>query len=195
MSVSEIALHLDRSKGWAGMRVGLIGEMSELVMNEILNGKFPVYSYMYTIRSFMRMNGIKKEEIDKFVCSVSGRGISIRDIEILAQGYFKGSESIRNEINNGNISFGLNFLRDAFDHSTGCSKLEQRMLIDLGLIQKYIHRVINNDSAQKLFMSNSFNVQANLLTGSILRQMDIFLKIIKGYYDKSRQEESSLSSS
>lgn len=46
MSVSEIAGLVDKSKGWVGMRVGLIGQMSPLVMGKIFGGKFPIYAYM-----------------------------------------------------------------------------------------------------------------------------------------------------
>jgi hypothetical protein len=42
------------------MRLGLIGEMSEKVREKIFRGSFPVYPYMYTLRQFMRMNGVKK---------------------------------------------------------------------------------------------------------------------------------------
>ena len=50
-----------------GMRCGIMGEMSETVKKEVFAGKFPVYSFMYTLRRFIRMNSIKKSEIDEFV--------------------------------------------------------------------------------------------------------------------------------
>ncbi|RZB35720.1 MAG: hypothetical protein SRB2_02847 [Desulfobacteraceae bacterium Eth-SRB2] len=56
------------------------------------SGHFPVYAYMYTLRPFIRMNGINKKEVDIFVSSVAGKNLSIRDIEILAHGYFKGTD-------------------------------------------------------------------------------------------------------
>ena len=34
---------------------------------------------MYTIRSFIRMNGVSKQDVDEFVKSVAGKGLSIRD--------------------------------------------------------------------------------------------------------------------
>jgi hypothetical protein len=98
MSVSEIARLVDKSKGWVGMRVGIIGQMSPLVTSKIFGGKFPVYAYMYTLRPFIRMNGINKKEIDEFVGSVAGKKLSIRDIELLAHGYFKGSDQLREQI-------------------------------------------------------------------------------------------------
>ena len=103
MYSSDIALLLEKSKAWVSMRTGIIKEMSFCVMNKIFNGKFPAYSYMYTLRKFIRMNCIKKEDIDEFVKSVSGKNLSIRDIEILAHGYFKGSDELCDQIKNGNI--------------------------------------------------------------------------------------------
>jgi hypothetical protein len=194
MSVSQIAGLLERSNGWVGMRVGLIGQISPVVMDKIFCGKFPVYSYMYTIRTFMRMNGIKKQEVDEFVNCVSGKGLSIRDIEILANGYFKGGEDIRQQIKNGNISWGLNRLKQTSALTTGLSQVERRMLSDLEVLQKYMQRVINKSQYDR-FKTATFFAQANLLTAGILRQMDIFAKSIKEFHDKSGQTQSDLSAS
>ncbi len=73
MSYSDIASLLEKSKSWVSMRCGIIGEMSETVKKEVFAGRFPVYSFMYTLRPFIRMNTIKKSEIDQFVRSVSGK--------------------------------------------------------------------------------------------------------------------------
>jgi cell division septum initiation protein DivIVA len=174
------------------MRVGLIGQISPVVMDKIFCGKFPVYSYMYTIRTFMRMNGIKKQEVDEFVNCVSGKGLSIRDIEILANGYFKGGEDLRQQIKNGNISWGLNRLKQTSALTTGLSQVERRMLSDLEILQKYMQRVINKSQYDR-FKTATFFAQANLLTAGILRQMDIFAKSIKEFHDKSGQTQSDLS--
>ncbi len=194
MSVSEIAGHLERSKGWVGMRIGIINEMSKGVMDKILKGEFPVYSYMYTLRSFMRMNSIKKGEIDEFVSSVSGKSLSIRDIETLANGYFKGGESFRQQIKNGNISWGLSRLKETSFQASGCSEAEQRMLKDFEIVLKYMQRVINKSKDDR-FKTGSFYAQANLLTDGILRLTNMFFKAIKEFHDKSGQTTSNLSPS
>jgi hypothetical protein len=194
MSVSQIAKHLERSKGWVGMRVGLIGQMSKAVMDEILSGKFPVYSYMYTIRTFMRMNGIKKQQVDEFVNCVSGKGLSIRDIEILANGYFKGGEDVRQQIKEGNISWALSRLKHTSVSTTGLSQVERRMLTDLEIIQRYMQRVVNKSQSER-FKSATFFAQANLLTAGILRQLEIFARSVRQFHDKCRQAGSDLSAS
>jgi hypothetical protein len=193
MSVSQIAGLLEKSNGWVGMRVGIIGQMSPAIMDKVFSGQFPVYSYMYTIRSFIRMNGISKQDVDEFVRSVAGKGLSIRDIEILANGYFKGGEGIRQQIRNGNITWGLSRLKE-MSVTTDCTQVEQRMLKDLEITQKYMQRVINK-SRDERYKTASFNAQANLLTGGMLRQMNIFSRSIKELHDKSGQTSSDLSSS
>jgi hypothetical protein len=194
MSVSQIAKHLERSKGWVGMRVGLIGQMSQAVMDNILSGKFPVYSYMYTIRTFMRMNGIKKKQVDEFVSCVSGKGLSIRDIEILANGYFKGGEDIRQQIKKGNLPWALSRLKHTSVPTTGLSQVEGRMLNDLEIVQRYMQRVINKSQSEQ-FQNAIFFAQANLLTAGILRQMQIFTKSVRQFHDQCGQAGSDLSAS
>src|SRR6266566_4097499 len=67
LSVAEIAQQLSRSKSWVSMRLGLMAEMSVAVRRELFNGAFPVYSYMYTVRQFMRLNGVTLEQVEQFV--------------------------------------------------------------------------------------------------------------------------------
>ena len=193
MSASEIARLLEKSKAWVSVRAGITNEMSKCVAENIFGGKFPVYSFMYTLRQFMRINSVKKEEIDDFVKSVSGKGLSIRDIETLATGYFKGGEDIRQQIRNGNIRWGLSRLKDT-SVTKDCTQVEQRMLKDLEIVQKYMRRVINK-SKDNRYKTGSFYAQVNVLTGGILRQMNIFSRSIKEFHDKSGQTSSDLSPS
>jgi hypothetical protein len=193
MSASEIARLLEKSKAWVSVRAGITNEMSKCVAENIFGGKFPVYSFMYTLRQFMRINSVKKEEIDDFVKSVSGKGLSIRDIETLATGYFKGGEDIRQQIRNGNIRWGLSLLKDT-SVTKDCTQVEQGMLRDLEITQKYMRRVINK-SKDNRYKTGSFYAQANVLTGGILRQMNIFSRSIKEFHDKSGQTSSDLSPS
>lgn len=187
MTVSDIAERLEKSRAWVSMRTGLMDEMSEGVKSSILNGKFPAYAYMYTLRQFIRMNCIKDLEIDRFVSFVSGKNLSIRDIERLAHGYFKGPQEFREQIMEGNITWGLSRMKELSRHTTGdSSELERGMLRDLEITQKYMHRVIYKSSDARL-KSNSFYAQANLLTGGILSQIDIFSKAMRNFYDRSGQ--------
>jgi len=186
MSVSEIAGLIDKSKGWVGMRVGIIGQMSPCVTNKIFSGQFPVYAYMYTLRPFIRMNGINKKEVDIFVSSVAGKNLSIRDIEILAHGYFKGTDELRSQIRNGNISWGLSRLKETFADASDCTEIERQMLRDLEVTQKYMQRLTFKCKDGR-FKTNTFYAQANLLSGGIIRQLNPFTKAIRQFHDQTGQ--------
>jgi len=184
MSNWEIAQALERSKSWVSVRSGIIGEMSEFVRDKIFNGLFPVYSYMYTLRQFIRINCATKQDVDEFVKLTAGKHLSIRELELLAHGYFKGSEEFRGQIKSGNIPWGLKRLKDSSANTSACTELERRMLKDLEITQKYIQRVIHR-SKDSRFKNSSFYAQANLLAGGIVRQIEIFSKAIREFYDRS----------
>ena len=103
MSVSDIALHVGKSKSWVSQRNGILDEMTETIMDKILTGKFPAYSFMYTLRPFMRINNKKIEEIEEFINLVSGKGLSLREIDRLSMAYFNGSKELKEQIMKGNI--------------------------------------------------------------------------------------------
>lgn len=194
MSNWEIAKHLEKSKSWVSMRSGIIGEMSECVRKKIFSGKFPVYSYMYTLRQFIRMNRITKEDVDDFVQSVSGKQLSIRDIEVLAHGYFRGPEEFREQITRGNISWGISRLKEASANTDECTEVERTMLRDLELTQKYMQRVTCKSKDTRL-STNAFYSQANLLAGGIIRLIETFSQAIGELYDRSGHTQSHLYSS
>jgi predicted transcriptional regulator len=73
LSVADIADRLSRSKSWVSMRLGLMAEMSAVVREKLFRGEFPVYPYMYTLRQFMRMNGVQKRDIEDFVVALAGK--------------------------------------------------------------------------------------------------------------------------
>lgn len=186
LSHSEIAGLLEKSKTWVSVRCGIIKEMGEFVMAKIFNDEFPVYSYMYTLRPFRRQNGIKPKEIDEFVSIVSGKRLSTRDIEILAHGYFNGSDAFREQIKNGSVLWGLKSLKETSVDTTHCTEIERSMLRDLEIISKYLRRV-SAKCSDKRYKTGSFFAQASLLTEGVIRQMDGFNSTIRGFYDQCRQ--------
>ena len=184
MSTSEIANELSKSKSWVSVRIGVIKEMSLIVRKNIFAGKFPVYSYMYTIRQFMRINGVKKEEIDNFVTAVSGKKFSIREIEQLAYGYFKGPDFFRKQVNSGNIIWCLERINEAKLDKDDCSDFERSLLNDFDIIQKYMHRVMHKVNDKRL-KSASFFSQGNILSAGILSKINIFTRTVRDFYDRS----------
>lgn len=192
MTASEIAQNLMRSKAWVSVRVGIINEMSENVREKIFNGQFPVYSYMYTLRQFIRINKIAKSEIDKFVNLAAGKDLSIREIEQLAYGYFNGSDTFREQISKGDIGWCLKRLKCAPLSANECSEPESQLLKDLEITQRYMAKSVYRsktfcDSGAKGFSSNTFFAQANLICGGILSKLEVFGKSIKEIYDRTRQ--------
>ncbi len=186
MSTSEIAELLERSKAWVSVRSGIISEMSDYVRDQIFKGRFPVYSYMYTLRQFMRINAVSIDEVEEFVRSVAGKNLSIRSIEALAYGYLKGSDALREQIRSGQIPWALNRLKQTHLPLPGCSQVEAEMIRDLEIVSKYMKRVSMKVKNPK-YKTKAFFAQANLLSGGILRQTDSFLKAIRRFHDQSGQ--------
>ena len=103
MSVGDVAESLSRSKGWVCMRRNLLDHMSEATERILFRGTFPVYCYMYTLRPFMRMNSVTPQDLERFIEVVAGKRLSVRDIELLADGYFRGPASLREAIDEGKV--------------------------------------------------------------------------------------------
>lgn len=188
MSVGEMAEELSRSKSWVSMRLGLIGEMSETVREKIFSGAFPVYPYMYTLRQFMRMNGVKQEEIEQFVVAVSGKKLSVRDIEQLAHGYFRGPASFREAIQQGHVGLPLQWIRQVPGDPDGCNAFEGALLKDLEITQKYMSRVMGKIENRQL-KTRVFHAQANLLTAGILSKSRAFIETLRKLHDRSGQAQ------
>lgn len=186
MGVTEIATELSRSKAWVSMRLGFIGEMSAKVRQKLFSGAFPVYPYMYTLRQFMRMNGVKKSEVEDFVVALSGKRLSVRDIEQLAHGYFRGPESFREEIRSGNIALSLDRMRRVSADPDGCNDFERALLKDLEITQKYMQRVMGKALDRRL-STRVFHAQANLLTAGILSRASAFFQALRKLHDRSGQ--------
>jgi hypothetical protein len=191
MTVAEIAAELARSKAWVSMRLGLIGEMSGKVRQEIFSGCFPIYAYMYTLRQFMRMNGVKKQEIEDFVVAMSGKKLSVREIEQLAHGYFRGPESFREAIQNGHVGLPLQWMRDVPEDPDGCNEFEGALLKDLEIMQKYMQRVMGKSNDRRL-KTRVFYAQANLLTAGILSKARAFFETMRNLHDRSGQAHGDL---
>lgn len=179
----DIAELLQKSKAWVSMRAGIIQEMSEYVSKRVFSGDLPVYSYMYTLRKFIRMNSVSKTDIDTFVKSVAGKELSIRDIDLLAGGFFKGSDDLRKQIKAGNITWGLNQLKKSSCKATRCTDKEQQMLTNLESAQRYMQKITCGARDERL-ESATFRVQANLLVQGIIDIMDSFNLAVRHLYDR-----------
>lgn len=182
LSVAQIAVELSRSKGWVGMRLGLIGEMTAAVRQKLFAGAFPVYAYMYTLRPFMRMNG-GAPEVEQFVLAVSGQGLSVRDIAQLAHGYFRGPKSLRQEIARGKLTLPLARMQRVAPRGTGCNEQETAMLHDLESVHEIMGRAVSRAEDPQL-SSGAFQAQVQLLTAGILSRLPAFEQTVRKLHDR-----------
>jgi hypothetical protein len=187
--VAEIAEQLSRSKSWVTMRLGLLEEMSSRIAEEIFAGRFPLYSYMYSLRPFLRLNGDGKREAEEFVVALSGKKLSVREIEQLAHGYFRGPESLREMIRQGHAGEVLSWSRQVPQDAEGCSERERILLGDLELVGKYMRRVTGK-SVDRELKSPAFCAQAHLLTAGILGRERAFSDSVRQLHDRSGQAQS-----
>lgn len=184
MSVAEVAQTLSRSKGWVSMRRSLLEEMSPAIQAILFRGAFPVYSYMYTLRPFMRMNAVGRDQVERFVNAVAGQRLSVRDIERLAHAYFRGPVSLREAIDGGKLGWSLDQLQGAAEDREGCNRFERGLLRDLELVQQFIERVMARCDDRRL-ASRAFHAQANLLCAGLLSTLTPFCERMKEFHART----------
>lgn len=180
LPVTRIAQRLGCSPAWVSLRLGLIGEMSDTVRDNIFAGKFPIRSYMYTLKGFTRVN---KHQVDRFVTSVSGKKLSTRDIDTLAYGYFRGGERIQKQIDTGNLSWTLKALRQktaSLSQKEDLNTEERKIISDIEILQKYLLKVIRHLS-EPVSSSLSFKNNISLLIEGLSGALKNLEKQIEGY--------------
>ena len=186
MSLAEMADALGRSKAWVSLRLGLLETMSPVVRAQVFGGRLPVYSWIYTIAPFRRLNGVTVGQVDEFVGAVSGQELSVRQIDQLAHGFFRGPESFRQELRSGHLTLLLQQMAAVPVDPDGCSEFERILVGHLELIQKHAQQVVTKSQDRRL-QSRAFLVQCHLLTGSLLSRGRGFLKILQQLHDRTRQ--------
>ena len=185
LSVREIAVRLERSMAWVSVRRGVFEEMPTEVREKVMRGDFPLYSYMYHVRQFMRINKASAEDVTGFVQATAGKGLSVRDIQTLAGAYFRGGTDVRREMAEGKIDSCLETLRQTSEKAKTCSESENRVLNDLEITGRKMKRLIHAASDPQL-RSPGFFAQAQLLCDGILRVTQRFTAEIRGLYDRCR---------
>lgn len=183
MSLAEVAETLGRSKAWVSMRRGLLEQMSQPIREILFRGAFPVYSYMYTLQAFRRMNAVTHQQLERFVQAVAGKRLSVRDIELLAHAYFQGPAALREAIDAGKLSWPLERMKRVPDDVEGCSEFERVLLKDLQIVGKYLRRVMMKCQDARL-KSRAFHAEAHLLSGGVLSSLDPFQERIKEFHDR-----------
>jgi hypothetical protein len=186
MSVEDVTEQLSRSKAWVSMRRGLLEEMSPAIQEILFRGSFPVYAYLYTLRPFMRMNSVGRGPVERFMDALAGKGLSLRDIELLAHAYFDGPPSLREAIDGGKWGWSLEQMKNVPADPQACNPFERALLRDLERLHTSIQRVSAKCQSKRL-TSRAFYVEANLLAGSLLCLFEPFSERMKEFYDRSGQ--------
>jgi predicted transcriptional regulator len=183
---AEIAQQLDRSQAWVSVRLGLLRELSPVVRDALFAGAFPVYAYLYTLRPFRRLKTVTAADLDQFVGALRGHPLSVRQIEGLAHGFFRGPASFRQQLLQGHLTLALRHLEEAPQDPDGCSEFERIFLHDLEQTHKAMLRVIGKSEDPKL-QSAAFRAQGNLLTATLLGQTSAFLRTLRQLHDRTGQ--------
>jgi ParB/RepB/Spo0J family partition protein len=191
MSVAEVAETLSRSKAWVSLRRGLLQEMSPAVQEMLFGGAFPVYSYMATLRPFMRINGVGHHDVERFIRAVAGQRLSLREIELLAHGYFRGPASLRQAVDQGKWKWSLEQMQAVPEDADGCNPVERALLRDLEQLLKAIGHVMARCDSERL-QTRGFYAQANLLVAGVLSRRESFFQKMEELYDRSGHASSHL---
>lgn len=186
LAVGEIAETLSRSKAWVTLRLGLLKDMSPKVREALFSGAFPVYSYMY-LRRFMRING-GDGDVEAFVSAVAGKKLSVREIELLARGYFQGPEWFRREVQEGKLTLVLERMKRVPDAPDGTNDFERRLLGDLEMVAKYMSKTTAKSLDPKI-ETRAFCAQANLVLAGILSRLGAFTQAMRTLYDRTGEAE------
>jgi ParB/RepB/Spo0J family partition protein len=192
MTIADVAEILSRSKAWVSTRRNLLTAMSPAVQEILFRGAFPVYSYMMTLRPFTRMNGIGQAEIERFVQAVAGPRLSVREIELLAHGYFRGTPSLRQAIDQGNWKWTLQQMQQVAEDPECLSQFERGMLRDLERLLQGMQKVMTRCDSPRL-QTRDFFAQANLLLASLLGRRDSFFEKMEEFYDRTGHAQCDLS--
>jgi ParB/RepB/Spo0J family partition protein len=192
MTVADVAETLSRSKAWVSTRRHLLSEMSPAIQQILFRGRFPVYSYMVTLRPFMRMNAVGPREIERFVQALAGAKLSVRQIDLLADGYFRGPSALREAIDQGRWKWTLDQMQSVPDDPQGVSEDERRLLRELERLLQAMQHVMTQCDSPRL-RSRGFFAQANLLLAGLLSRRASFFKKMEEFYDRTGREECHLS--
>jgi hypothetical protein len=139
---------------------------------------------MVTLRPFMRINGVGQKEMEQFIQAVAGQRLSVREIELLAHGYFRGPASLRQAIDQGNWKWSLEQMQTVPETCAGCNDFERSLLRDLERLLKSIGRVMTRCDDPRL-ETRDFYAQANLLVASLLSRRESFFKKMEEFHDRS----------
>lgn len=192
MSTAEISRRLERSASWVSVRLGMLAEMSASTREKIFSGRFPLRSYMYTLKPFTRVNteGSKKD-VESFIECVSGKQLSTRDIDVLAGAWFKGGQMLKTQIKQGNLDWTLRQLKNQTPEPdvlrNNLSEAETRVLSNLEIAMSYILKISHGLNDAGLGNKEFFTLSRGA-AGRLLNMLSDFNHTLQEFYDRCGQK-------
>ena len=104
----------------------------------------------------------------------------------MADGYFRGPASLRQEIDQGNWQWSLQQMQTVPEDPEACNDTERALLADLQQLLKSIGRVTARCDDERL-QSRAFHAQANLLLAGLLSRRESFFNKMEEFHDRSGQ--------
>lgn len=187
LQVVEIARRLDRSTAWVSVRLGVTAELTPAIAEKIASGAFPMHAYLASIRPITRVTPTQPREIEDFVRATSGKGLSVREIDVLAKGYFTGSADFRRHVMEGDVRWCLAALGAAAPRVSR-EDGEGKVLQDLELVARRVRR-LPAALAGVTAGSARFLAEGHVLSGSLLRLLPSFTQAIRGFHDRCGSTE------
>lgn len=186
LSIYAIAVRLERSPSWVNVRLGMIGELSDLVRGKILSGAFPARAYMYGVRVYTRVHKVSFSQVDAFVSAVSGKGLSTRELGVLSRAYFTCGSSMARMIVEGNAQRAIKLLA-----AQGGAAIDPTLTHDQQLFVNNL-KTIANAMAHIIAAASSIKTGAghymqyiNTWSASIGKNLAAFSRTIKELHDFS----------
>jgi hypothetical protein len=131
---------------------------------------------------------VDAKEIERFVQAVAGAKLSVREIELLAHGYFRGTPSLREAIDQGHWKWTLEQMQAVGEDPQGLSEFERRLLRDLEQLLHAMQSVTTRCDSPRL-QTRGFYAQANLLLASLLGRRESFFNKMEEFYDRTGRAE------
>jgi hypothetical protein len=191
LTVAEIGRRLEKSAAWVSVRLGLTTELTPLVTEKIMSGAFPMHAYIASVRPITRVNKAQAPEIEAFVRATAGKGLSVRDLDVLARGYFLGGDDFRRHVREGDVRWCLGALRPMGGGgvAAAANDAERRLLDDLEAVQRRTRRLLPALKSEAAY-SPALLAEAHILCGGLLRLIPTFTTTIKDFYARTRPQES-----
>jgi hypothetical protein len=189
MGIQEIANRVGYSSSWVCLRLHFLEGMSDLVRSRILAGTFPARAYMYGIKSFTRVKSTPSSDIDAFVEALSGKGLSTRELFILAQGYFGGNRAIKELVTMGTPHRALQLLsveeEPPGDGDAAFTVPQRAMLGGLKSVATNMQRV-QRGLSDVTWEESGFAESVNFWTDNIRAHWESFAETVRELHDRSR---------